>query len=796
MKTSFKSTIISFCTIFIIMLTTTKISESCGAGYEPEDYRVSFFSPSVLGDMAFEPFYYTSKIMNSYVSGFESDKIRNLKLWQKELGGSVRLEDIGKTLYDTEFEEVTANGIINTLKNSNNSFASALLESKNKDILNYFTIAKQNEHVNFSYADPWGENDDNGAEERKKMVDKINAMLEFAPTEFLKQRYAYLQLVNYHYLPQHDKGVKLFHKYFDAKNNDIITAWAIFHLAECTSDKLEANYYFSLAFDKCDSKKARTYILFSEKRVLETLPLAKNNHEKATIYTMSAMNNPARKMDVIRKVYDLDKDSPNVNRLVLREINKIEDWLLTPKITGMPKSIYEDGDNFYGGNNEAPQLMRNEISWQTNYFKLKNYEKDLDYARDLRSFLEQILPTATKNKDFLKLAISHLYFIDSNPQMALAYNNKVTGTNTATKAQQEINQILLLPLTENIMDEATKAKLYQSLQWIQNHLSEVNEPFRTVGQLNLYLSRMYYRKGDIMTAAFLNQKTGYTGKNEYVGSNYYNSIAFFDRYATTTDIENGIKLLDKSGKTNFEKYIVNTYTKEEIAFKEANNGWYLGTWGMDDVMGTEVRKAALIDLQGTISFRQDNLKQALKYFEKLPENYWDNNYYFSEYMTLNPFAKNFIWDKAEKVTANKTAIVKRLIALKTYAESTHDASAYFELGNAYYNFTYDGNSWMMFSYGNYMYEYSEYSKTFYDFAFYPNADKYKGVYYNGDLAKKYYQKSVDMGKDREVQAKAALMLAHCESNTDHSIRAKKQWGIDYRDTKVVQKLRMSCSYVK
>ncbi len=841
MKKPLRRIIVSLSSIVIILITTTKISESCGFDYMPEDYRVAFFSPLVLGDAAFQPFYYTSEVINSTNSDFESDKLRNLKLWQKELGTSVELEDIDKILYAAEADEVlnAYNDDELELVFGGNTFLKALLKNENKAILEYLMIAKENEFINFATDDPWGlstneyeyeeESEESAAtlgmsKRRNEISQKIDKKLKNVSSDFLKQRYAYLQIINYRYGNELTKGLQIFEKYFKLDDSDVITAWAIFHAAHCEKNKAKSNYYLSLSFDKCDSKKARCYLGFDKQEVAATIKLAKNNYEKATIYAITGMNNPARKMDLIQKVYETDPNNYNLQGLILREINKIEDWLLTSKVTGLPKSISEEGDNFFGyddydyvkdvwtkiKDNEA-QMHRNEVTWQSNFFNIKNYDKDLAYAQAFRTFLEKILQTPTKNQDFLKLAVSHLYFLDNNPKAALDINESVKGTSEQIMAQQQINKILLLPLVEDITTASTKNKLYQSFEWLQGHLEQVNNPLRTISQLNLYISKMYYRKGDLVTAAFLHQKSSFTGKHEWDGSSYYNSIALFDRYGTIADVENAIKLLDKKEPTAFEKYILKKYTTAELNYESKDNeGYVYGSWRAKEGQEQEaLRKKALIDLQGTIAFRQDDLETALGYFKKLPTDYWEVNYEFKNYLTQSPFTKKFVWDENSKeIKTNKVTIVQNLIALKKKA-ADGDVEASFELGNAYYNFTYHGNAWMMFSYGNFSTEISEDSNVGYGvFSFYPNSKKYFDVYYGGERAKVFYEKALNNTTDKEMKAKAALMLSYCDA-IKKSVNQKmagtyeafdktymKDWKNQYKNTNVYRTITMSCSYSK
>lgn len=828
MKKPLKSIVTSLGSMLIILISTTQTSESCGWGPEGEDYRVAFFTSKVLGDEVFQPFYYTAKMINEYVPNFESDKMRNLKLWQAELGEEVTISDLDKMLYGEETENVLTALYDDKLGATftENTFATALEKAENKSLLEYFVVAKVNEYVNFigytGDSDPWGlVEEENAATEpefeipsREEIMEEIDEQLAAVNSDFLKQRYAYLQLINCRYSEQKEKGMAIFEKYFNKNNNDIITAWAIFHAAACTSNEVESNYLLSLAFDKCDSKKVRCYYGFNNELLEETVDFTNVPSEKATIYAITGMNYPGREMDLIKKIHSIDAQNPNLRGLIYREISKIEDWLLTPKITGMPSSVNLDVDNnFYGYDDydyvndkyvkvkeNEPQLYRNEVNWSIDYFNLKNYKSDVAYTEEFRDFLIDLLNKTpeTEQQDFLKLAISHLYFITDKPNEALKYNKMVSANNAQTKVQQQINTILLLPLTDDISNENTKNEIAKSLRYLENHLKDFSNPLRTISQLNLYLSKLYYRKGDLITAAFLHQKSNFTAKHEYEGSTYYQMIAFFDRYATINQIEEAITFLDKKTPTDFEKYLLEKYSVS-FANYVLNNGYVHGGWGYDENQNFKTEmKSALIDLQGTVAFRQDDLKLALSYFKKLPAGYWETNYEFSEYLSQSPFTKNdVLMNNGGTMTANKAVVVEKLLALKQKAEGENNAEAYFELGNAYYNFTYYGNSWMMFSYGKYIDEQGENSKIGYSsYSFYPNADKYAGVYYDCDKANYFYQKAVSTATDIELEAQAAMMVEYCNKmkSPTNSNEYLKAWSQKYKSTKTYRS--SNCSLVK
>lgn len=818
MKTNWKLIIAALSSLLLV--TSPLNVNSCSIFYQGESYRVGFFTPSVMGDDVFYPFYYSADIMNSMASNFTTDKVRNLKLWQKELGGDIALESIEELLYTMSFNDLMIyKGSDAEKVMMSNPFAIALF--KRPDVFDYFSIAKENEFINFQNSDPWGFdlNEEELRADRIKLVNIIKEKLEQTSSAFLKQRYAYLLVVNYHYLKDADNGMAIYKKYFDPNGKDILSNWAFFYSASFLENDVAKNYRWSLAFDKCDSKKARIYNLFDMNLLAATLKMAKNNKERATILSISILNNPAPKMDVIRKINNLDRSNPNLRALILREVSKIEDWLLTTKVTGMEKSVYFSDDNFNGlGHYDEDYLAAegempayeyyNDGDWVTNYYKVKNYQKDLNYARRFRAYLEGLLATnAYLDKDFLRLAIGHLYFMDDKPQQAYSMIQQVSDKNVYTKVQKAINHVLLLPLTENISSEATKNELYQQLQIVQQNLEHIENPIRTISQLHLYLARQYYRIGDVATASFLFDKSYGTADNERLGSEYYSMIAFFDRYATINDIEQTIALLNKKNPTNFESYLLTKKTPQETAMLKQREYYY-----EKPPVDKNKKILALIELQGTKAFRDDELEVALSYFSKLPANYWKNNYEFSDYLIFNAFEKGAITNpydsnkhyKSNNTSYSKKEILTKLIALKNKAESTNDPQLLFELGNAYYNFSYVGNSWMMFSYGKYTYEIENMaSSEYYVYSFYPNGQKYFDVFYGSGRAKKYYQKAADASRNVELRAKASFMVIKCQNNrefargniedADDLQKSYKNWSVKYNGTAIHNSLSSNCS---
>ena len=77
---------------------------------------------------------------------------------------------------------------------------------------------------------------------------------------------------------------------------------------------------------------------------------------------------------MIKKIYATEPDYKNLSFLLLREINKIEDWLVTTKLTDFPQPSWYDS-----------------YSWMFNddQYKMINYKSDKTYANEFYNFLLQ-----------------------------------------------------------------------------------------------------------------------------------------------------------------------------------------------------------------------------------------------------------------------------------------------------------------------------------------------------------------------------------------------------------------------
>ncbi|NJO92847.1 MAG: hypothetical protein HC831_30670 [Chloroflexia bacterium] len=435
---------------------------------------------------------------------------------------------------------------------------------------------------------------------------------------------------------QNEKCIKIFDDYLKNSNNaSVLKTWSLLHKAEALNalgKKVEANYLFSKIFNMGEEKRVRAYRLFQKDLLNETLKLAKNKEEIATIWAIMAIKNPGPAFKELKLVVENAPHHSSVPLLIMREINKLEDWIFTPELTSHSPSLYSN-DDF----NE----------WNDNYEKIKqrNRAKDLNYLKKLNSWL-QVNYTAFDSQisDYIKLARAHLHLIARENKSALSLFTSISeNAPKAIHVQKNIELALFYAYENTLTTNEVQTKIAKTLSELEN-LTKTNYAYgKPLYSLATIISKAFLNQNNIPFAGLLKLKAEkykdayedagneYWSLEDWHDKNYYWKIAYFDRYATTEDINKLIELIEKKNKNAFEFYLCN----QKLATKNA-----------------------LLDLKGTIALRSGNLKIAFEAFSALPLNYWEKNYEFSTYLNENPFIPKTINTDTIPFKFNKAIIVK------------------------------------------------------------------------------------------------------------------------------------------
>ncbi|MXO05820.1 hypothetical protein [Flavobacterium sp. HBTb2-11-1] len=711
----------------LLLVLSVQFSFACGWSVSPETSRLALFRAQREGFFKLTPFYYSAD--NYYATNTVSsvDQEKNCLEWKKKLGNGINPDDVHKILYETDSEQFQTAFENKTLKSvfPKNTFVEALLLSKNKAFLNYILLAKKLEYGNVEYT-KWESWDQVGSNYKNfDLEDNFDFEKKIKSTKdsFLKQRYAFLALRYYFYAQQKLDVIRLYDAYFASESNTILKPWALYYNALCVENLPLQNYLLSKVFNSCEEKSFAVLQHYNWKLTEETLALAQNDEERSVILSIESLRNPAPDLKSIKDIYELNPNSLFLSFLIGREVNKLEDWIFTPQYT----------------NDGTPSVVFSSTDWYENYAKAKeeNFNKDILYLRELEYFLISIREqTSGEQKDYITAAIAQLCFIDDQVDEGKKYTDLISNkANVSIQMQKNIQLALVSLKQDDLKNEKVQNQLYKYFDSVENLVETDHGLFKNLYSLYRIASNDFRKKGDIVTAGLLWMKSDIKNGGEYAAYNnpyFFSYIGYFDRNASVKDVDLLIALQQKTDKTPFEKYICSGTIAPNVNYYK--------------------------DLKGTIAFRNNDLQLAYETFSSMPQDFWEKNYEYKNYLNENPFTPKILQKQEERkfdYRFNKTDFIAKLIQLK----KQNTGSSNLQLAHAYFNVSYLGNSWMMTAY-----DWTS-GASYTDYVYGDNSENEKkyqnGNYYNLKMAKMYYEKALKMSKNNNEKAMASLMIFEC-----------------------------------
>lgn len=714
----------------IVLLLVFHSSFACGWYESAETSRLVLFKSERDGFLRLNYFCYSANSFHEVSKVSNKDQELNCLEWQRKIGATVTTTDIYTILYETDSDVFQAAYQNNTLKQvfAKNTFIATLLRPKNKAFLDYLVFAKKLEYNNIpsSKWETWGSINSYQENANTVALGDYNKKILSAKDAFLKQRYAFLVLRDRFYSSDKAEVIRLYDTYFTNNKNTILEPWALYYKALCIDDYPLQNYLLSKVFASCDDKTYAVIQHYNFRKTAATLNLATNNKERNMILIIESMRNPSPDLNTMKQVYNLDPNSVYFSFLVQREINKLEDWIFTPKYSS----------------NKVPAVSFDQMGWYDNYEKAKtdNFNKDIIHLRELKRFLIEVeTKVSGEQKDFIASAIAQLCFIDDEIDLGKKYVAVISDkANASIQLQKNIQLALVTLKQDNLQDKNIQNNLFNYFNAIENLVEKDNSLLKNLYSLYRIASNEFSKQGDKATAGLLflksNLKKEASFSWDYYEPSFYQYVGYFERYATLNDMDNLIALYQKEDKTSFEKYICAGNMAPDVNYYK--------------------------DVKGTIAFRKNNLALAYQIFASMPANFWQKNYEYKTYLNEDPFTPKVLQKQKERkfnYHFNKAEFVAKLIELKK--ENT--ATSNLQLAHAYFNVSYWGNSWMMLAY-----DWSSGGENYSDYVYgednYDAEMKYQNSnYYRCTLAKMYYEKALKMSKNKEEKALASLMIFEC-----------------------------------
>ncbi|KGO78868.1 hypothetical protein Q763_16425 [Flavobacterium beibuense F44-8] len=708
----------------LVLLSSSIIGYPCGYYPYGEQVRMCFFKPEYQDYNYYSPFFYTSQYYNDVEAKIDAGDGSNDIFWYNYCNGKVPMPAVTECVYSlpaNDLDKASFNGMVQYLITTNDTVA-----------LNYLRFAKQCEPANGWYDDPWERDVENLVKQRGTLITKAIEYSKASGKEEFKRRYAFLAIRLDYYNGNYDILRSLYKEVFSqSENKDIIYYWATHFYTLTIEDKVEAAYYAAQVFANAPDKSFAVYRSFDKNLPIdEILHFAQNDKEKANIYVLAAIRKPGRALDYIKKAYKLDPNSEVMELLMLREVNKLEDWIHTPYYTLF-----------------TPTVTTESYPDSTEEVMMKRVEEDRQYAREVLSFVKSM----KKTEDVYWLQVkANLELLAQQYKECVQTISKLDKKDiNKVEAKNQIEKIYALALTafqekgKAVIPEKVKIlllKFKDDQRFVFAIGRELEYKGNTTDAALMYCNLVseFYKEGNRWSDVYW--KDGKKIGNYY---DYFNDwFTYIDFNYTPPQIEQLIENIQNNKATD-----------------EFSNWKY--SW-------ITTKQSVLYDLLGTKYIRSNKLEEAAAAYEKAGNKYWEDNYGFWERKSFfnsgnqfdaNPFytlkyTPEFI-PMRDTIKVNKYTVTKQLINYLAKAEDKNEKDRdyyYFLVANCYYNMTDYGNSWMMRRY-------------------YKSYDNIKGFqddeeYYDCVLAKKYYHKAFEHAKTDKFKALCLRLIASCNQNKD------------------------------
>ncbi len=738
--TTLKKLLICSVSLIIFFFVEIAIDIACGGEVDPYDYYISFFHNNLQRTQEYEPFYFTSYKFLYDDDERVSEAEINSREWAAYLGTGVKTADVQKVMYrlkgsaDTALYEGYLAGkgsLPDSLKN--NTFLQAL--PSNKSALKYYRFAKSVEaiaNVKFEYWDP-KEMDTDGlksaGEEALKNANSEN-------DKFIKLRYLYQAQRLLHYGKNYEQAANVYDKYLvNYKTDSHVKGWALALNAgekRRLKDTVQAAYLFSKVFAQYPERRIQAYRNYNyiNVKASQVLTLAANKSEKAVIMAIDGFSNSELDGRSLKEVYQYEPTSDMVGVLLVREINKLEEYYLTPTTTA--------------GNSVLANAYYSRLA-DSSKLRAQNHMKQLS------AFCEQ-LSSEKKYPEYGlgKLAQAYMAWMQKDTKGGQAYMDELKGEKLSEKFndQKQIIQLLLLAQGIQQYNDVNEATLLPSLKWLNEKVAHEVKTTTSSQDWGFYgqypfaaTARNFYQ--DIMAPAYLKQHD--TSKAalvmlqgdatvKKVTEPSYQTINFWQNYLHSSAINKIVGWKKSAPATPY----LNFLAKKLVTYKS------------DD----------LYELLGTAYLREHKYPEAAAALSQVSEkalNKFPTNFYDEKATGADPFINQMPDYPKLMLNKNGKGYNKRQFAQamagfqKQIKADPKNASAYyFAMATAVYNTSTYGNAWYLISYNWSSTDYGRKSIYYYD------AD-----YIRTSNAEKLFLQARQLSSSAEFKAKCTFMAAKC-----------------------------------
>ena len=414
--------------LLFILIFASKFSYACGYYPYGEDTRISLFNPAIFGYRTYSNFYYSADLFSS--NGDYTPKefvLPNTKLWFDYCRGNVDIPSIDIAVYQLRETDID--------EHSQNDMIQYLYRQKDSDAINYLRFAKNCEFFNSWQEDPWERNTNFAMPKRTELMNRAIEFADKVKNKELKKRYTFLAIRLAWYNHHFDKIQSLFTSVFEkTRNKDILYYWSLYFKSFTETDRAQANFELAQVFANAVDKRFVCHQHYNSKAsVDQTLRFTQTNSEKANVYLLYGIEKPDKTLLHLQKIYALNPASDGLSFLLLREINKIEDYVLTPYCTLFQPSLSYD---YWGDKGNTSTLQA-----------LKRSERDRLYAKEVLQFVNSVNMCKVENPFFWQCCKAYLQFITRDFNACLKLVNQLEKSTSDKTLLNQLQIIKALALT-------------------------------------------------------------------------------------------------------------------------------------------------------------------------------------------------------------------------------------------------------------------------------------------------------------------------------------------------------------
>jgi len=794
-----------FLLFFTLVLFTAIELFACGPMEDPYENRVSFFNSDILNDTTYRIVYWDAKRYTkaSWNQTLVERHSYNVADWHKYFEETPNKQDIAEVVYESDtlllqelYRQIAYGKPFKMTddKWKDNELLKYLYTKKDIDAINYLVMAKRCEP--FVTYDPWSETEDN-PDETQKLIDYILIKHDNCRTDFIKLRYAYQAVRLALYTGRYQEAIDIYTKkatrIIGASQQgrgligeSVIRYWLMALRAGAhkrLGDNAPAMYGFARVFVESQDKKQlaiQNFEYTNEEDWDQTFKIAARRPGAAAIlWMMRGLQNTELDLQTLQNMYADQPSSELMELMMVREINKIEELLLSPNMT-LPISIDEGMENtekvsvstrpkFSNASildsiqNFFTNIWQTILSWfssedsEIETFTLNPKLENPTYVREFKAFVDTARLSANLNSPTLwDTASAYLAYLLQDYDEANKILTQLVNMQVTEKIQE---QAFLVYSLNNLairgkMDEGLEKSFYEALK-NQPKPKQAYENFNVYSRSMMHIARHYLLQGDVPKAILCFNRAKDLDASRILA----------DFHATQADLQRLRQLSISPNKTPFEKHLFedNFFTEDLIL----------------DIMATKLMRA-------------QKFEAALKKYQQISPEYWQTSEGKKTWSGLeyNNIACDFEHNSLSQVPTtercNKMEFAQKVVDLLQAAKE-NPAESYFKLGNGFSNtpfWGYTGNLWQ----GDLIWTLREYEQPVsgeYGVGTYPfnipsltdtlqgSVNHFTADYGTRNNSVNYYQSVLDKVSkgEKELGAKAAYLALFCQKNPLASIQS-------------------------